>query len=217
MEKIISTILCISLLISIICVPVSATSKNTEEANINDFINGVTYLAQTYDAGKDFEVTSENIPSESFSEDAPTYFSEASVSENETYYIFAKEKTEIDFNNKLIYTSYSGNLNLLKIVGVQETTSCFSVPSYVYRNLNYFGTGSIFNIYENGVVCESYIVIVEGDINGDSVVDVIDVSGTELATNNHKELTGNYHLAGDTNRDGVIDVVDYQSVVNFAL
>ena len=84
MKKIMSTILCISLLISIICVPVSATSKNTEEANINDFINGVTYLAQTYDAGKDFEVTSENIPSESFSEDAPTYFSESSVSDSGT-------------------------------------------------------------------------------------------------------------------------------------
>ena len=114
MKKIISTVICISLLISIICVPVSATSKNTEEANINDFINGVTYLAQTYDAGKEFEVTSENISSESFSEDALSYFSEASVSENETV-----DESELDFQTcRLVVKSdkYPEKFNSVEIV-----------------------------------------------------------------------------------------------------
>lgn len=141
----------------------------------------------------------------------------SSVCQNQTYYIFAKEKTEIDFDGKYIFTSQAGSLNLANIVGVQETTSYFSVPSFVYRGTNYFGTGSLFYIYENGSVSESYTVIVENDINGDSVVDVLDAAYVEQATNNHRELTGNYYLAGDSNRDGVIDIVDYQAVVNRAI
>lgn len=92
MKKIISTVLCVSLLASIICIPVSSISSNTDNAEINDFINGVTQLTQKYDADKDFEVTSENISSENFSEEAPTYYSASSVSENETI-----DEPELDF------------------------------------------------------------------------------------------------------------------------
>ena len=141
----------------------------------------------------------------------------SSICQNQTYYMFAKDKTEIDFDGKYIFTSQAGSLNLANIVGVQETTSYFSVPSFVYRGTNYFGTGSLFYIYENGSVSESYTVIVENDINGDSVVDVLDASGVEQTSNSHRELTGNYHIAGDSNRDGVIDIVDYQAVVNSVL
>ncbi len=141
----------------------------------------------------------------------------STLCQNRFYYMYAKDKTEIDVHNMLIYTTQFAQKDFSSIIGVQETVSHFSVPSYVYRGTNYFGTGSLFYIYENGVVVESYTVIVEGDINGDSVVDVLDASAVEQATNSHRELTGNYHLAGDSNRDGVIDVVDYQAVVNRAI
>ena len=84
MKNLISTILCVSLLASIICLPVSATTEEIESSDISGFINGINELTQKYDTAKDFEVTSENISSENFSEDAPLYFSESSVSENET-------------------------------------------------------------------------------------------------------------------------------------
>ena len=112
---------------------------------------------------------------------------------------------------------HTSKISILDILNVTDVASYYSAPSFVYRGTNYFGTGSLFYIYENGVVAESYTVIVEGDVNGDSVVDVLDASAVEKATNSHKELTGNYRLAGDSNRDGMIDVVDYQSVVNRAI
>ena len=63
MKKIISTILCISLVVSIICIPVSAISERTGSSDISGFINGINELTQKYDADKDFEVASENISS----------------------------------------------------------------------------------------------------------------------------------------------------------
>ena len=67
MKNIICIVLCISLFTSIICVPVSAITENTKNSNINGFINGISELTKKYDADKDFEVTSEDIISESIS------------------------------------------------------------------------------------------------------------------------------------------------------
>ena len=52
MKKIISAILCISLLVSILCVPVSATEENTKKKDISGFINGINELTKKYDADK---------------------------------------------------------------------------------------------------------------------------------------------------------------------
>ena len=141
----------------------------------------------------------------------------SSMCQNRLYYMFAQPDTHIDFDSNLIFTKLTNQISILDILNVTAVASYYSAPSYVYRGTNYFGTGSLFYIYENGVVAESYTVIVEGDINGDSVVDVLDASAVEKATNSHKELTGNYRLAGDSNRDGVIDIADYQAVVNRAM
>ncbi len=133
------------------------------------------------------------------------------------YYIFAFGNTHIDFENNLIFTKHTSKTNILDILSVTEAASYYYAPSYVYGNTGFFGTGSMFYIYENGAKAETYTVIVEGDTNGDSVVDALDVADVEKATNSHRELSGNYRLAGDSNRDDVIDVVDYQAVVNMAV
>ena len=57
MKQIISSILCISLLISILCVPVSATTEEIRSSDISGFINGINELTKKYDANKNFEVT----------------------------------------------------------------------------------------------------------------------------------------------------------------
>ncbi len=141
----------------------------------------------------------------------------SSMCQNRLYYIFAFGNTHIDFDNNLIFTKHTSKTNILDILSVTEAASYYYAPSYVYGNTGFFGTGSMFYIYENGAKAETYTVIVEGDTNGDSVVDVLDVAEVEKATNSHRELSGNYRLAGDSNRDDVIDVTDYQAVVNMAM
>ena len=60
-------------------------------------------------------------------------------------------------------------------------------------------------------------MIVQGDINGDSAVDVLDAHEVSLVANGQDNLSDEYFLAGDVNTDEVIDITDYQSVVNTAL
>ena len=140
----------------------------------------------------------------------------SSICQNKLCYMMPKDNTEIDYVNKLIYTKTTANKDFFGIINIQDNTSYSSLPSLVYKEHSWYGTGSEFVVYD-GTQKERYTLIVEGDINGDSAVDVIDVSATEQVVNGHKELSGNYFHAGDTNRDDELTIVDYQLVVNYAL
>lgn len=131
--------------------------------------------------------------------------------------VYSTNKTEIDYDNKLVYTNNAENVNLTEILYVENSVSCELTPSYVCDGNDYFGTGSVFNLYEDGSVIGSYTVIMKADINGDGIVDVLDACGIEKELNSHEEFTGNYYFAADCNRDDAIDVVDYQTAVNMAI
>ncbi len=141
----------------------------------------------------------------------------SSVCQNQTYYMFAKDKTEIDFENKLIYTTQFTQNDFSNIIGKPDTTTFHDVPSYAYLSHKYYGTGSLFMVYKGGSISEIYTLIVQGDINGDSAVDVLDAAYVELVTSGHKQLTDAYFLAADTNSDEEITVEDYSQVVNLVL
>ena len=61
-------------------------------------------------------------------------------------------------------------------------------------------------------------IVVEGDINGDGVINVLDASLAELASNEHAELAGCFFLAAnlDTASEGIV-AADYSAVLNKAL
>ncbi len=61
-------------------------------------------------------------------------------------------------------------------------------------------------------------IVVEGDINGDGVINVLDASIAELASNSHAELEGCFFLAAnlDTASDDIV-AADYSAVLNKAL
>lgn len=60
-------------------------------------------------------------------------------------------------------------------------------------------------------------MIINGDINGDSVFDVLDVSYIEKSINNNYELNKNSTIAADVNGDSQITVSDYQKALNTIL
>ena len=124
--------------------------------------------------------------------------------------------THIDFDNNLIYTKTTGCKDFFNIIEIQENTSCFSLPSLVYKEYSWYGTGSEFGIY-NMSKREHYTLIVEGDVDGDSAVDVIDASVVALVANNLAKLEDEYFLAADTNADEEITVEDYAQVLNMVL
>ncbi len=61
-------------------------------------------------------------------------------------------------------------------------------------------------------------LVVEGDINGDGVINVLDASIAELASNEHAELEGCFFLAAnlDAASEGIV-AADYSAVLNKAL
>ena len=131
--------------------------------------------------------------------------------------VYSTTETEIDYDKKLVYTNNAENINLTEFLYVEDSVECELVPSYVCEDKDYYGTGSVYNLYEEGSMVGSYTVIMKADINGDGVVDALDASGVERGINNHNEIKGNYYLAADSNRDAVVDAVDYQTAVNMAI
>ncbi len=140
----------------------------------------------------------------------------SSMCQNRLYYMVSLPNTHIDFDNYLIYTQTTGCKNFFNIIEIQENTSYSSLPSLVYKEYYWYGTGSEFVIY-NGTKKERYTLIVEGDVDGDSAVDVLDAYQVSLVVNGHTELTDKYFLAADTNLDQEITVEDYAQVVNLVL
>ncbi len=138
----------------------------------------------------------------------------SSLCQNRLYYIYDIAGTTIDYVSKYIFTTITAQTNIDNIVGVQDTTTYFYVPSYIYRKNRYYGTGSTLEVYADDDIVQIYTLIVHGDVNGDSAVDVLDAVDVQRASTNHIELTDDYLLAADTDFDGEISVYDYAQVVN---
>ena len=142
----------------------------------------------------------------------------SSICQNKLCYMMPKDNTEIDYVNKRIFTTQFVCRDFLEIVHVNENTNYLLTPSYEYQNNCWYGTGSQLQIQDADASTETtYTLIVEGDVNGDSAVDVLDAAYVELVTSGHKQLTDAYFLAADTNLDQEITVEDYAQVVNLVL
>ncbi len=141
---------------------------------------------------------------------------QSSVCKNELCYIYGKNETVIDYENKIIYTSQN-QTDIADILNIQNTTVYDDVPSYAYNDTKSYGTGSLFVVYENNLISEVYTVVIQGDINGDGVINVIDITELEKTVNGNKELTDIYLVAGDINNDSQITASDLQQVLNLFL
>lgn len=103
-----------------------------------------------------------------------------------------------------------------KVVSLNGTYALAGDDTAVYT-----GTGSTLTFVKtvNGVALPVYTLslVVKGDVNGDGVVDALDVMAVELTANNNSALEGLFFAAGDVTNDGAIAVADYAAVVNTAV
>ena len=127
------------------------------------------------------------------------------------------EDTTIDLANSLIITELKNCTDSTDIVSFADSTQVIVNASYTNANAEYCGTGTILTLFENGVHVGDYTVVVVGDLNGDSVCDVLDASKTERISNSHTTATllETYAVNGEVS--DTIDVNSYQYVVNMAL
>ena len=130
--------------------------------------------------------------------------------------IVATANSTIDYENKLIYTIASCNTSLDTIISAPSTSDVSVQASFIGGDKEYLGTGSIVTVVDNDVSTE-YTVVVEGDVDGDSVCDVLDCARVARVSNGFATLEGAYAMAADSNADDTVDANDYQSLINKAL
>ena len=141
----------------------------------------------------------------------------SSMCQNRLYHMYGNEGTYIDFDEKLIFTTIKEQTDITGILNFTDEADYRGRPSYVYRDLYIYGTDSAVVLYTDGPRSDEYIVILQGDVNGDGAVDVIDLAGMQNAVNNQGEFEGYYYLAADIDRNNQVDIVDYSQAVNMAL
>lgn len=196
-------------------------SNDAKQGNYDDkAISGAT--AKTFDPGDDAQYqyyyckmtsTDKNINGEVVS----TVTVNSSMCHNRFHLMYAKDDTYIDFTNKYIFTLKQGCKDVLDIVGVPSTTDYRYLPSHGVLKEFYYGTSAVFVVYTNGTQQTRYTIVVQGDTNGDSVVDALDVADVEKTVNGNYELYDEFYLAADLDCDDGISMTDYQQVVNRAL
>ncbi len=121
-------------------------------------------------------------------------------------------KTSVNNKTGCIFTQEMCKTDISAIASVGEGCNIFAVPSYVGGNTNYYGTGSIVYCFKNGTMVGTYTVIVCGDLNGDSVVDVFDASIAKRAQRKPDTLKDHYLLAADFDNNGVVENSDYNQI-----
>ncbi len=131
--------------------------------------------------------------------------------------ILPKSNSTIDYENKLIFTGARNITAVELLINVSSTTVAVPQASLTSGKTERFGTGSTVTVFENNVYTGDYKVIVTGDLDGDSVCDVIDASLTEKAANNMQTLSNEQICAANGCYSEEVDITSYQNVVNKAL
>lgn len=127
------------------------------------------------------------------------------------------EKTQIDFDNFLIFTGIKYSSDIIEILGLSESATIVATASSVYGNQELYGTGTIITVFDGNEYIGDFTLIVEGDLNGDSVCDVLDAAAAQLYSAGFHEPTQNEIYAANGCISDEIDVNSYQNVVNVCL
>ncbi len=132
-------------------------------------------------------------------------------------FVAPTENTDTIIEDDFIFTSTDLCNDIETLVNFSDNVTYEISSSFKTSTTEFLGTGSIISIYENGEKVIEYKVIVAGDLNGDSVCDVLDVASAELSvTNNRIPSADECYAANGTKKDN-IDEASFQFVVNTAL
>ena len=126
------------------------------------------------------------------------------------------ENTTLDEENNVIFSNIEICQNISQLCKTQSDMVCEISPSTVIEGTNFIGTGSVVTLYKNDEKIAEYKIIINGDLNGDSVCDVLDVALTEICIYN-KTPSAIECYAANGMAINEIDINSLQYVVNTAL
>ena len=129
-----------------------------------------------------------------------------------------EQKTPVymNFLDNLIISPSNDIEHLKEKTGI-FTNSIFSVADINNKDISYLATGATLTVTQNNGETADFTVVVEGDVNGDGVCDVLDAVITEQGVNGHSVASELEAYAANGSVSGTIDMASYQNVVNLAL
>ena len=130
------------------------------------------------------------------------------------------------FNTKNAVVDTTSNTLLLDMSACKDINEAivemdgYTLTTTPTSSYGFIGTGSKLQVADStGTQVAEYTLVVRGDVNGDSVCDVLDCMLLELARHesNNVSLEGVYFAAGNLAEDSEINIDDVKAVVNKAL
>ena len=115
----------------------------------------------------------------------------------------------IDYENKVIFLSKEMCKDISSIISNGTSASSTTETSFP----GFFGTGSKYNV-EIGNENVEFTVVVDGDLNGDSVCDVLDSAIAALYSSGKKTPSPEEIYAANGEYSDTIGIEAYQSIVN---
>lgn len=131
--------------------------------------------------------------------------------------ICAAENTDTIIEENIIFTSTDLCKNIETLLNFSDSVTYEISASHKTSSTELLGTGSIISIFKNDEKVGEYKVIIAGDLNGDSVCDVLDVMITELCYTNNKIPSADECYAANGSKKVTIDEASFQYVVNTAM
>lgn len=118
----------------------------------------------------------------------------------------------VDYENKAIFISEEMCKDVSSLIN--DGTSATSSANASFSD--FYGTGSTYNI-EIGNEKVAFTVIVDGDLNGDSVCDVLDSSAAAIYSSGKKTPSAEEIYAANGEYSDTIGIEAYQALVNKAV
>lgn len=87
----------------------------------------------------------------------------------------------------------------------------------VTPTVNGYGTGTLVQHFDGEELVKEYVIVVNGDVNGDAFVDAIDVTVVAALINDFEEPETEYAMVAiDLENDGWLDAIDLTIIINMA-
>ncbi len=132
-------------------------------------------------------------------------------------FVAPTEDTDTIIEDDIVFTSADLCNDIETIVDFSDKVTYEISASFKTSTVEFLGTGSIISVYENDEKVGEYKVIVSGDLNGDSVCDVLDIACAELSVTNNRIPSADECYAANGTKKDIIDELSFQFVVNTAL
>ena len=164
---------------------------------------------------KNDKISCEIYSSPNFNSSVKAKFTQTCELYKEIYVV--DEKSVIDKENNIIFSENDACQSVEEIRKTAEDITYNVEPSSSFGEYNFLGTGTVVTLYKNEEKIAEYTIVIDGDLDGDSVCDALDIALTEMSMNKNRTPSEIECYAANGMAINEINIDSFQYVVNTAL